>query len=184
MKKTLMVFVFGVALLGAGCTSPKQAVQNAITEKVIEKSAGSQNVNVDVQGNGEVVTMTGADGQTFEVGKNRLPEGFPTEIPLYAGTTVASSTSNGKTGTEGGWTVTLASDDSVSAIGEYYKNALSTDGWETTYSYTIDQSIAYSASHDTLSVTVSIAPGTADLGNTMIVMLVAYDTSASSGDGE
>lgn len=186
MKKTLMIFVLGVVLLGAGCKTPQQAVEDKVAEKVaesiIEKSAGDNNVNVDVDG--KTVTMTGDDGQTFEVGKDRLPSGFPSEVPVYAGTTVTSSTSNGKTGAEGGWTTTLSTSDSVAAVTDYYKTALSTNGWDTTYTYTIDQTSAYTASLDTLSVTVSIAPADDGTSNTVIVMIVAYDASASSDDEE
>lgn len=184
MKKTLMVFVLGVVLLGAGCKTPQQAVEDKVAEKVaesiIEKSAGS-NVNVDVDG--ETVTMTGPDGSTFEVGKNRLPENFPSEVPVYDGATIASSSSSG-TGTNVGWTVTLTTSDSVSEVDAYYKNAMSTDGWETTYTYTIDQTSVYTASSDTLSATISIAPADDGTGNTMIVMLVGYDESADSEDDE
>lgn len=185
MKKTLMVFVLGVVLLGAGCKTPQQAVEDKVAEKVaeslIENAAGNSNVNVDVDG--ETVTMTGPDGSTFEIGKNRLPENFPSEVPVYAGATVASSSSSG-TGTDLGWTVTLTTSDSVSAVDAYYKNAMSTDGWETTYTYTIDQTSAYTASNDTLSATISIAPADDGTGNTMIVMLVGYDESADSEDDE
>ena len=95
-------------------------------EKAAEKAAG-----VEVDKDGNKVTVTGKDGEKVEVQGGddlTLPEGFPKDVPVYENATITSSSSvssGGKTM----YTVGYETADEVKTVHNYYKTQLPKDGW-------------------------------------------------------
>lgn len=113
IKKTaaLMIVIAlagGVTLVGCG-----QMAESA-TEKLIEEAAGGD-VNVDVEGDG--VTVEGQDGGFAVGGDLSLPDNWPTEIPTYGrGSLVMVSVDSASGGATAVWSTEESVEDATASI--------------------------------------------------------------------
>lgn len=83
---------------------------------------------VNVQQNGDSVTVTGADGSTVSSsGEGTLPEGFPADMPVYNGTIKTGMSSDEGQGKE--FIVVLETADAASAVFSWYEAQLPEKGW-------------------------------------------------------
>lgn len=91
------------------------------TNKVLKDNG----VNVNNSG---TVSVTGKDGNSVSFGNNaKLPEGFPTDVPLYKPSDlVASAKTKGNS-----YTASLLTTDSVSQVNDFYASELPKNGWQT-----------------------------------------------------
>lgn len=180
MKKSILVLSLALPLLGASCFNVKQNLTDAIaeqaTESVLEGVTGSK----DVELNGNQVSVTGNNGEKIEIGANKLPDNFPTSVPVYTNATVQSSFSNGNAGADSAWTVTFLSDDALSTVNDFFKSALATNGWVTTYSYSLDTSHGYTAKNENLAITLTISAG--DDGKTNIFLIIHMEEPEADGE--
>lgn len=170
MKKSILVLMLAIPLLGASCFNVKENLTDAIaeqaTESILEGVTGTQ----DVELNGNQVSVTGNNGEKIEIGADKLPDDFPTSVPVYINSTVQSSFTNGNEGEDSTWTVTFLSTDSVNTINSFFESALAANGWATTYSYSLDTSYGYTAKRGDLALTLTVSSG--DDGKTSIFMIV------------
>lgn len=98
----------GVTLVGCG-----QMAESA-TEKLIEEAAGGD-VNIDVEGDG--VTIEGEDGGFAVGGDLSLPENWPAEIPTYGGgSLVMVSVDSASGGATAVWSTDESVDDAAASI--------------------------------------------------------------------
>lgn len=100
------------------------------------------------------ITYKGNEGEfSFEEGGN-LPEGFPSDFPLYPGTTLSSSwTAKGQS--SNGISLIWETDDSSEKVLEFYKRELEAKGWKITSAF----SATYSFEKGNTSGFVGIAKG-------------------------
>lgn len=87
-------------------------------------------VNVDTSQQEGSVNIKDKNGNEINVGgTQKLPNGFPSDIPLYDGKITASGkvTVDGKTG----WTVTISTSDSLDTVGSWNTSQYSSNGWTT-----------------------------------------------------
>lgn len=158
MRKSIFIGALALPLLGASCFNLQSSIGDQIaetaTEKVLEGAPGAKDIEI----NGDEVSIVGDDGQTINIGGDELPADFPSQVPVYSGATVSSSFSSGNE-SEGVWTVTFTSTDPVDTVNAFFKDALAKNGWETTYSYSLDESFGYTAKQADLSVTVTVSAG-------------------------
>ncbi len=70
------------------------------------------------------VTVKNNDTQSSEKGNAGLPEGFPSDFPIYPGGKISASSK-----TDGTYTVSFDTDDSKSKVEAYYKANLASNGW-------------------------------------------------------
>ncbi|MBM3683365.1 MAG: hypothetical protein FJW83_02315 [Actinobacteria bacterium] len=118
--KLVIVPMFAVALFGTACG----AIAEKATEKAIEGATGADDVEITKDGGVKVKTSDG----TFESGAaTKLPGDIP-KAPLFAGTTIQSSTkvSDASSAT---WLVSGTIKDVKGGFANLTK-ALKADGWE------------------------------------------------------
>ncbi|MDP3630306.1 MAG: hypothetical protein Q8S43_05045 [Actinomycetota bacterium] len=158
LRMILVVALIAAVLVSTGC--------GAIVKKAVESATG-----VSVDNNGDSTTVKGADGSELTVnnGEGKLAEGFPTNIPVYAGTIVDSSgmtVNNAST-----WTASIDTADSVDDIKAFYKKELEAQGWKITSE--VDQNdtsggrlVLFGAESGdlTLTVTINLADGKTTIG--------------------
>jgi len=70
------------------------------------------------------VTVKNNDTQSSEKGNAGLPEGFPSDFPIYPGGKISASSK-----TDGTYTVSFDTDDSKSKVEAYYSANLASNGW-------------------------------------------------------
>jgi hypothetical protein len=115
-----------------GCS----AVTDKVTEKAAEKAAesaikGATGADVDIDKEGNSIKVKNDKGDEMEIGNSegKIPDGFPSDIPIYEGAKIVG---NVKT-SEGGKTnfaVTLDTNDDPSKVLEFYKGELENNGYK------------------------------------------------------
>ena len=163
----LVSVVIGILLLSFAATKliglAGSKVAQQVAEKAIEQSTGA---DVDISGEGEEVTVKTEEG-TFTAGKQEVPENFPDNIPLYPGSEIETSASS-----EQVISLSLTSQDSFTAIADYYKKNLIEAGWKITEESSLSNAavlsfengeqsgvIAITETEDGSSMTISIDLG-------------------------
>ncbi len=125
----------------------------SVIENQIEKETGKK-IDIDTNFDEGKFEVKGDDGSTFSVGDSKLPEGFPTDVPLYDGAKVVSSS---KSSTKIGNTfymAVLSTSDDVDTVNAYYKSALEDAGWkeESTYNSSMGSTVTSKKGNTSLTV--------------------------------
>ncbi|MFO0862211.1 MAG: DUF4190 domain-containing protein [Candidatus Saccharibacteria bacterium] len=84
------------------------------------KALKDNGVNVN---NGSV-NVTGKNGESLSVGNAKVPDGFPSDVPIYKPSDVILSLK-----TKEGYNVTLATSDSAQQVSDYYQTQMVNNGW-------------------------------------------------------
>ncbi len=98
----------------------------AAVQKAAEKATG-----VDVNNDGNKVTITGNEGDKVEMQGGddvSLPDGFPKDVPLYEGAKLIMSNSYTTDGNTA-YTAVYETSDDVATVHAWYKDALPKAGW-------------------------------------------------------
>jgi len=95
-----------------------------IAQKAVEKTTG-----VKVDESGKNVTVTGQNGEkaSMSAKEGKLPDGLPTDVPVYAGTVKTSQTVSTEKGTS--YIFSVETGDDVATIMAWYKKQLTDKGW-------------------------------------------------------
>lgn len=89
---TALVAVLALALSTTGCKKIKEKLAEKAAEKMIETATGAE--EVDLGGAGGGVTLKDAKGGVVKVGTTaKLPEDWPSSVPIYPSSTVVASLS-------------------------------------------------------------------------------------------
>lgn len=125
------------------------------------KAANDAGLNINTKD--KTVTVN-KDGESVSVGENaKLPDGFPSDVPIYEPSDVIASLSTGKDS----YSASLVSNDSVTKISEYYTSELSKNGWQ--------------SSEDTASITLQSGSGsTYTKGDRTLLVIIASDKSSAN----
>lgn len=155
-------FVIGavsmVLLAGLVLTTGCAQIAEQVTKSAVEKATG-----VKVESDG--VTVTGKDGQQVSIGgENKLPDGFPSEVPVYDGATITSSVS-----TEQGFLVGFTTTDAPREVLDWYKSELAAGGWEVKSNMESDSGGLLTATMTGWSLGVNVGGGDSG-GETTIVL--------------
>jgi hypothetical protein len=115
---TALVLVILLALMLTGC----QAIVENAAKGALEGATG-----VKVDTSGDSLTVTGQDGGTTTVGGKSLPEGMPSDFPVYEGTIITS----GKMATAEGsnFSFSMETPDGVQTVSDWYKAEFEKAGW-------------------------------------------------------
>ena len=137
-----------------------QKLGENMAENMIESATGGK---ADVDINSDSVTVKTDEG-SFSTAAS-LPDGFPSDVPVYPGSAITySGTNNQQTGdTE--YVVVLSTTDSYQKVGDYYTAQLASQGCDITSTQSIAGTTVISASKDTRTLSMSTA--TADDGTTI-----------------
>lgn len=164
-NKNLLIVIIVIAilvLLGGGYFVQQQFAEKS-AEKTIEQATGA---DVDVSEGGDKVTIETDEGKVT-IGKNEVPDNFPSDIAIYNGSEVT-----GTSETTDGVSVILKTSDSVSTVNNFYKDDLAKNGWKITLSSTAEGSSVISAEKGEKSVIITISVDNED-GKTGIAIVVS-----------
>ncbi len=173
MKRVLVgIVVIALALGLVGC----QGIQDKIGEEIGEGIVGAA-TDSDVEVTDESVTIETDDGDvTIANDTGEIPDGFPSDFPLYDDYALdgASSVASGGTTT---YYINMTSDDEVTDVFEWYKAEFNNDGWtmtgDTLYTDSGSSSGMLTAEKGDMEATVSMT--TENEGTTFGVILVVTD---------
>ncbi len=131
-----------------------------------------QTVTVNTNGQGSY-NMTDEKGNTYNVGAGaKLPDGFPSSVPLYTNATVASSATSDQGG-KTAYTVTFMSKDAFADIATFYKRSLSENGWKTLQDVNLSSEYSmFAAENGTLRVTAMVQGGAENKETTIAVTVI------------
>ncbi|MDO8846834.1 MAG: hypothetical protein Q7W51_00390 [Coriobacteriia bacterium] len=172
MKRVLVgIVVIALALGLVGCKS----IQDKIGEEIGEGIVGAA-TDSDVEVNDDSVTIQTDDGEvTIANDTGEMPDGFPSDFPLYDDYVLdgASSVASGGTTT---YYINMTSEDEVTEVFEWYKAEFD-DGWTTTgdtfFTDSGSSSGMLTAEKGDMEATVSMT--TENDGTTFGVILVVTD---------
>ena len=162
-KKTLIVVAVIVLLVILGGVSYflQQKSSERAAEKVIEDATGGK---VDISDGGKKVTIETDEGK-ITVEQNEIPKNFPSDVPVYSGAEVITSSESGDN-----FTLTLKTNDSVSKVSDFYKTDLADKGWILSNPIDLSGSTAITATKDNRELNVIITPDTN--GKTTIAIVI------------
>lgn len=117
----VLLVMVGLAVSVSGC----KAVAEKAVEGAMEKTTG-----VDVNTSDNSVTYETEDGSKVEItGEgSEVPDGFPSDFPVYDATIDSSSKIAGGEGT--GFYMGLVTEDAYDDVFAWYKSKLVDEGWE------------------------------------------------------
>ena len=123
-----LIAALALALLLSACGKAQDKAAETLAEKALEASAG-QNVDVDVDEDGQTVTIQTDQGTIKQsTGDNLvLPEGFPTDVGLPDGYKVMSVMTMGEV-----TSLVLESARSPSDVFTHFKTGQADQGWKET----------------------------------------------------
>jgi len=107
----LSFFVFGLVA---------DKTTETLTEKAVEQATGNK---VDFSDGGNKATIETDEGK-ITIGTDKVPDSFPSDITVYSGSEVTSTTE-----IDNGVSIILKTSDSVSTSFDFYKNDLKKNGW-------------------------------------------------------
>ncbi len=118
-------------------------------------NSATKNIKVDGDGDKGSVTIKSTDGSTTATYGNdaSLPEGFPSDVPIYEPSTIVYATKTGNNR----FSASAKTSDSASQVLAFYKADLSDKGWTNTHesSYGQGSILTYEKDDTLLSVSVS-----------------------------
>lgn len=135
-----------LALTATGC----QAIAEKAVKGTLESATG-----VKVDQTGDSVTIAGEDGQQVTIGgdKSSLPEGMPSDFPVYSGTIAGSTKADTTDATAYTYSITTA--DPAATVADWYKSELAAGGWDV-------QNSVQGTSGDTVTMSYLAKKGTSD----------------------
>lgn len=153
--------LLAIVLIGAGVLWKKfeGKISSKLLSLFLSKTAGE---SVDVENNGKKITVNGKQGQFSYSAEGQLPNGFPSDFPIYPGAKLSSSWTTG--GEDGkGISVVWETSDSADQVMNFYKNKLSAASWKIDNEFTQEQMQTLSFEKDNVSGFVGLAKTDAKL---------------------
>lgn len=137
-------FAGGLAFKNLGIPFLKKAAEEAQKQEALKKLQESQKAL-------EEFSQQGTSKQ-----EEKLPEGFPSDFPLYPGVRVLSSVTGEELGEEG-FLVNLETSDDQKEVSSFYKTALPQKGWEITASFDSGDGAVYTIKRAGVNGAVAIS---------------------------
>ena len=158
-RRFVIAAVSMMLLAGLVLTTGCAQIAEQVTKSAVEKATG-----VKVESDG--VTVTGKNGEQVNIGgeNSDLPDGFPSEAPVYAGAKITSSVS-----TSQGFLVGFTTADTPRTVLDWYKSELASKGWEVKSNMESDSGGLLTATMTGWSLSVNVG-GDDSGGETTIVL--------------
>jgi hypothetical protein len=164
----IVVVAAVLAVLGGGAYYASQYFAEKSAEKVVEKATGGK---VDVGEGGDKVTYETDEGKVT-IGQNEIPDSFPSDITVYSGAKVTTTSD-----TDEGVMVVLETSDSVSKVFNFYKQDLTSNSWKQTISSTEEDSAVLQATKGEKQVIILLGPSSEDSSVTQVIITVGNVSS-------
>lgn len=159
----------------SGCSLTDKLMNKAgekIGEKIVEKATNSE---VDVTNN--QVTVNTNEGSTTWGENLSLPDDFPTDVPIYSGANIATSTTDTSSNA---FYITMISSDDFKTISDYYKAEIENQGWTTenasSYNSESGKSTTYIATKDNRDLTVGLYETTGETATDVSITISVSET--------
>ncbi len=162
MWRTIGYVAAAMCLLACcGCGRKSHTIVTPEGEKVTITEQGSKG-QLTVEGpQGEKVQFAGDKGSL------KLPEGFPTDVPVYPKSRVVATATEKQA-----VTVSLETSDTVDEVAKFYADKLKAAGWQIATTFNTEENSVVSATKQKRTCTV--AAGRRDKG-TMLTLMVSSD---------
>jgi hypothetical protein len=164
----LVVIVLAVgALTGCSCAAEEAS------EALVEQSTGGE---VEIDDEGESISIETEEGSMEISGGDSaaVPDGFPSDMPLYDGTIVMGQVFETEEGTA--FNVGITTSDSANDVAAWYSDEFSAEGWSVTSEMTNDSGdmtmVTYQVEKGGTQAQVIIAE---EAGETQIAVTVAEE---------
>jgi len=112
---------------------------------------GSVSVEQGKDGSGSVHAV-GKDGSSVDINTGKKITDYPSDVPLYEGTSVMDM----KSGEKHSRVVVVQTPDSIDKISDFYKSQLDSMGWKVDATMNTDTTVIYKASKDNREMVVQI----------------------------
>jgi hypothetical protein len=161
---TIGAVIIGVIVLGLVANGVGRRAGDDAAERAIEAATGGK-VHVDSNGN-EVTVKT--DQGTWTTA-NKLPDDFPSDVPVYAGAKVTGSVAAAGTAA-GSHYVGLETTDALATVIAWYRSEVKAKGWTVVTDATVNGGLILSATKDSRALSVTV---TGEEGKVVIGLAVA-----------
>lgn len=158
-RRGAAVAIAGAALILSGCGQ----VAEEAAEQAIEQNGGG---DVEIDADGDSFSVEGEDG-SISVGKDELPENFPSEITLPEGGTIESATAVTDSKKDGWFIQSTYADTSPEDLVTEFAGSMQDGGFEETSNTTFEEQTAIGYEGDSYDVAVIILGATSGSGSTM-----------------
>ena len=134
MAWKITLTVFALLLAATALTGCNMAAEEA-TEALVEGSTGA---DVEIDDEGGSVSVETEDGSMEVTGGDsaEVPDGFPSDMPLYDGTVVMGQAI--EVDGETSYNVAIEVEDDVADIADWYSSELDAEGWTITFEMSND----------------------------------------------
>lgn len=155
----LLLCVAALAVGMVGCQSVGDKIAEEAGERIVEGATG-----VDVEADGEDVTITGEDGSSFtSSASGELPEDWPEDVPVYDGNITSSMV------TEGKFTLAVEAEDPPVDVFEWSLEQIKDEGWTVTTEFKAENGGTIAAEKDDRIVQYTVTD--VDEGSSFIVFV-------------
>lgn len=155
-----------VTLSASGCGFIAQKAAEKASEKAVEDATGAK-VDLD----DDKVTIESTSGAFSFGGDQKLPDGFPKDVPVREGAKIVSSMTN--TAENGDtWIVNYETADAPAAIYDWSLEQLEAEGWKVEVKAQQDSGGMISATKDTRRVSVTLGESNEEGMKTTVVVSV------------
>jgi hypothetical protein len=156
-----VVALLAFALVASGC----EQILGQAARSAVESATG-----VKVDESGKSVSVTGSDGSVTSSTEGKIPEGFPSDMPVYENGTVTTSISSDSDKGKG-FLVGIDTADAAGDVYDWYDAQLKDKGWTVKTTMKTDDGGLLGGEKGTSSFTVAVGPGSE--GKTTISISVA-----------
>jgi len=142
----------------------------------VQKGVKDSGLNVD--GKTGSVSVQGKDGESVSVGNTKVPQGFPSDVPIYQPSDVILAIK-----TKEGYNVTLATNDDSQKVLDFYTSKLSSNGWsksENEFNFEAGSAQSFTKGSNQLVVLIGTDNKSTSGKKTTVNLTVAPKTSESS----
>jgi len=156
VRLTVAMLVIGLSISMVGC----QSIAEKATEAAVENATG-----IDIEKSGDEVTIKGEDGTELTASSDgELPEGFPTDVPVYEGAIVSSIK------TDNGFSVVIEAQGDVVEIFDWYKDELTSEGWKIVTEMKVEDGGALVSEKGNETAQVTLGVDSSDASKTTITI--------------
>ena len=161
-----LLIVSGIALTIAGKVLFSK-VGLGLIQKGIESKTG---MKVDTK-EGRMTLKDAKTGSEVNVGEGKIPEGFPTDFPIYPGAKATGSLSGSEKEKGKGFWLVFSSADAVEKVAAFYDEKLKSSGWETGKSLNYGAVRSWEVKKGDLAGNVTVTEGDNKKGAAIMVTL-------------
>jgi len=150
--KRMTTWIVALAIAGAVQTGCGKKASEIVAEKAVETAMKANGQEADVTIKNDAMTVTTKDGTSSFGEGAKVPDNWPSDVPVYSGLKVLAGVA-----TPQAFTVSGTTPDALDKISAYYKDQAEKNGWTKETEMTQDKltMLSYKKEKRSLSVIVS-----------------------------